>query len=207
MKKTPSPSLVISILALFVALSGSAYAAAKINGKNIKKGTVTSKQIKDRSIKKADLAKDARIAGPTGAAGANGKDGLSIIEGQIPSGKTVTGNFSIATSNGSAGIQSYYTLVSLPARAPVALTPSTVNFDATSAATDDEDASCTGTSAAPTAPSGKVCIYPSLQSYYNTPNQITASDATIEDTGFVMAVTLDPGESYSGYGSWAYTAP
>ena len=32
----PSPALVISIIALFVALGGTVYAASKINGKTIK---------------------------------------------------------------------------------------------------------------------------------------------------------------------------
>ena len=35
MKRKPSPALVISIIALFVALGGTSYAAVKLNGKNI----------------------------------------------------------------------------------------------------------------------------------------------------------------------------
>jgi hypothetical protein len=46
----PSPALVLSLVALFVALGGTGYAAVKINGKNIKKGTVTAKQIKSKTI-------------------------------------------------------------------------------------------------------------------------------------------------------------
>jgi hypothetical protein len=48
--RRPSPALAISLLALFVALGGSAYAAAAINGKNIKNGTVTGKKLKNRSV-------------------------------------------------------------------------------------------------------------------------------------------------------------
>ena len=47
MKRTPSPALVISILALFVALGGTSYAAVKLNGKNIKKGTVSGKRAEE----------------------------------------------------------------------------------------------------------------------------------------------------------------
>lgn len=46
----PSPALVLSLVALFVALGGTGYAAVKVNGKNIKKGTVTAKQLKNKTI-------------------------------------------------------------------------------------------------------------------------------------------------------------
>jgi len=62
--------MVISVAALVVALGGTSYAAAKIDGKDIAKGTVSSKQIKDGGIKLKDLAKNAR-----GQDGANGADG------------------------------------------------------------------------------------------------------------------------------------
>lgn len=54
-KLTPSPSMVVAIIALVVALSGSAYAAVTINGKNIKKGTITAKQVKDKSLTGTDI--------------------------------------------------------------------------------------------------------------------------------------------------------
>jgi hypothetical protein len=54
--RRPSAPLVISLLALFVALGGPAQAARLINGNSIKPGTIGSKQLKDRSIKPRDLA-------------------------------------------------------------------------------------------------------------------------------------------------------
>lgn len=64
--KRPSPALVISLLALFVALGGSAYAAKKIGTKEIKnnaitpakimKGAVTTPKIKDNAITGAKIA-------------------------------------------------------------------------------------------------------------------------------------------------------
>jgi hypothetical protein len=48
---------VIATVALFVALSGTSYAAIRITGKNIKNNTVTSKDIKNRTIRSKDLAK------------------------------------------------------------------------------------------------------------------------------------------------------
>lgn len=45
-----TPSIVISILALFIAIGGTSYAAVKINGKNIKAGTVAGKALKKNTI-------------------------------------------------------------------------------------------------------------------------------------------------------------
>jgi hypothetical protein len=47
----------IATVALFVALSGTSYAAIKITGKNIKNNTVTSKDIKNYTIQAKDLKK------------------------------------------------------------------------------------------------------------------------------------------------------
>lgn len=54
-KLIPSPAMLVALLALTVALSGTAYAAVTINGKNIKKGTVSSKQIKNNSVTGTDI--------------------------------------------------------------------------------------------------------------------------------------------------------
>jgi hypothetical protein len=48
--KLPSPSMAISLLALFVALGGTGYAAVRINGKNIKSGTITGKKLKNKTL-------------------------------------------------------------------------------------------------------------------------------------------------------------
>jgi hypothetical protein len=57
--KRPSPSLVISILALFVALGGSAYAASKIGTKNIRNNAITAAKIKKNAITTAKIKDDA----------------------------------------------------------------------------------------------------------------------------------------------------
>ena len=48
--------LLIALLALFVALGGPAQAGRLISGSDIKRGTVASKQVKNRSLKERDLA-------------------------------------------------------------------------------------------------------------------------------------------------------
>jgi hypothetical protein len=55
--RRPSTASLIAIAALFVALGGPAQAARLIDGKDIKKGTVGSKQVKNRSLKPRDLSK------------------------------------------------------------------------------------------------------------------------------------------------------
>jgi len=84
--RRPSVPTVIATVALVFAMAGVAPAASKlINGKNIKKGTITGTQIKDHSVKKVDLAADALVAGPkgaTGAPGAKGNDGAPGSDGQ-----------------------------------------------------------------------------------------------------------------------------
>jgi hypothetical protein len=73
---------VVSVLALFVALGGSSYAAIKVTGKNVKDSSLTGKDIKNSSLTTSDvknrslLSKDFKTgqlaAGPRGADGTNG---------------------------------------------------------------------------------------------------------------------------------------
>jgi hypothetical protein len=75
---------VVSTLALFIALGGTSYAAAKLTGKDIKDASLTGrdvkdksltgKDVKDKSLKAADFG-DPLPAGPRGAAGTNGAKG------------------------------------------------------------------------------------------------------------------------------------
>jgi hypothetical protein len=55
--RRPSAPLVISLIALFVALGGPAEAQRLLDGRDIRKGTITSKQIKDRSVAPRDLSR------------------------------------------------------------------------------------------------------------------------------------------------------
>ncbi|MEH3054623.1 MAG: collagen-like protein [Patulibacter minatonensis] len=83
----PSTGTVLGATALFVALSGPAYATAAklIDGGSIKTGTVTTKQLKNGTVGQADL--DAKVvallndsgtgvAGPKGDTGAKGDTGV-----------------------------------------------------------------------------------------------------------------------------------
>jgi len=61
-KRAPSPALVISLIALFVALGSGAYAAAKIGTKDIKKEAVTGKKLAENAVK-SNKTKDGGLKG------------------------------------------------------------------------------------------------------------------------------------------------
>ncbi len=61
--RRPTPSLVISLLALMVALSGTVYAAGKINGKMVKVKSLPGNRISLRSVT-ADRLKPGILPGP-----------------------------------------------------------------------------------------------------------------------------------------------
>jgi hypothetical protein len=88
----PSPSMFVALLALFVALGGSAYAAIVITGNNIKNNTVLGGDIKDGSLASRDLKK-------------NSVGGVAILEsrlGTVPSASQADGvtRFAVVTNAG-----------------------------------------------------------------------------------------------------------
>ena len=133
----------------------------------------------------------------------------SGISGMIPSGVTVTGtsglDLQVIANNSDYGFP-----VTLPARAPVALTAEMVNFGGTAVATGDNDATCTGTVDSPTAPPGKVCLYISPTDFARA-NTITGEAAPhLADKAFWVYWNDDgsaPGTDMYVWVTWAYTAP
>jgi hypothetical protein len=80
--KKPSPELLIAMIALFVALGGTGYAALalpknSVGKKQLKKNAVTSKKVKNDSLTLNDFKTTSRAAlrGPQGAPGAKGDNG------------------------------------------------------------------------------------------------------------------------------------
>ncbi|HVG74397.1 MAG TPA: hypothetical protein VM824_03395 [Thermoleophilaceae bacterium] len=81
----------VAYLALFAALGGSAYAAVTVTGKQIKDGTITGKDVKNRSLGTGKLSASAlgSLAGQRGPAGPQGPAGPKGDPGkQGPSGAT-----------------------------------------------------------------------------------------------------------------------
>jgi hypothetical protein len=53
--RRPSPAMIVALLALFVALGGSSYAAVKIGARDITRGAVGTRAIANNSIRSADI--------------------------------------------------------------------------------------------------------------------------------------------------------
>ena len=73
--RRPSPALVLSFVAVFLAATGGAVAGVQIGGKQIKDGSITGKDVKNNSLSGTDIKGDVR--GPEGPRGARGAQGPS----------------------------------------------------------------------------------------------------------------------------------
>ena len=104
--RRPSPAMIVALLALVVAMSGTGYAAVKlarnsVQSKHIKAGAVTSSDIKNRTIRGRDIARGVLREGPTGPRGAAGTAGERGATGERgpqgpadgPAGGDLTGSY------------------------------------------------------------------------------------------------------------------
>lgn len=98
--RTPSPSMIVALIALCVALGGSAYAASQINGKNIKNGTITGKKLHSRTITSRQIARSTvralknrrGLRGPRGYKGPKGDkgaDGTAVAYARLAADGTI----------------------------------------------------------------------------------------------------------------------
>jgi hypothetical protein len=103
--RRPSPALVVSVIALSVALGGTSYAAIvlpanSVGTKQIKKNAVTTKKVKNGSLRRADFGAGQLPAGATGATGATGARGATGPKGD----KGEKGDPGINGTNGTANV-------------------------------------------------------------------------------------------------------
>jgi|GEM_PF-1787250 len=104
--RTPSPALVISIVALCVSLGGSAYAATVITSKQIKNGTIQGVDIKNGTILSSKLGKGVQnvlAAKNTGAAASTGKLGYEAVRKAGPENQPANQIITAATLTVPAG--------------------------------------------------------------------------------------------------------
>lgn len=105
--KTPSPAMMISLVALFVALGGTTYAATSlpknsVGTKQLKNGAVTKKKISRKTIRA--LKGNQGPPGPKGDTGARGPQGIQGVKGPQGLPGPSIGNF---TNCGTAGTSSH----------------------------------------------------------------------------------------------------
>ena len=94
-RRRPQPALVISLVALFVALGGTSYAAITVTGANVKNGSLSGTDIKNGSLRSRDVRNGsltagdlsantiASLRGSTGARGATGATGGPGTFGEV----------------------------------------------------------------------------------------------------------------------------
>ena len=87
MRQRLSYANVMATVAVFIALGGTSYAALKITGKHVVNGSLTGKDLKNNSVKSADVAgltaADFKEPLPSGPQGAKGDTGAAGAKGDI----------------------------------------------------------------------------------------------------------------------------
>jgi hypothetical protein len=200
---------IIALLALFLALGGTSFAAASlINGKNIKAHSIAKSKLTNKAIKQ--LKGNRGPAGPPGAQGSQGVQGVQgppgPITGDLPAGVTLRGNYMVAGNNGGSTIHS---AVSFGLRLSAAPTVNYVTVGAT------PPAACPGTVTNPQAAPGNLCVYEveadNVTSFRGVCDAETsgclATPTTNRDGFAVYALIQSAGSPLFVFGSWAVTAP
>jgi hypothetical protein len=96
----PSPAMIISMIALFIAGAGGAYAAAQIDGSDLTNNSVASKKVKNHTLKKKDLNKKlVKKFSQAGAPGQDGQDGQDGADGTDGTAVYAGPNWSIIDRN------------------------------------------------------------------------------------------------------------
>jgi hypothetical protein len=94
LRRRPSPALVVALLALFVALDGPATAARLIDGRSIKRNSITTGQVRNKTLGTQDLSANAIAAlkqtphnsVTTASIRAKAVDGSKIADGAVGAG-------------------------------------------------------------------------------------------------------------------------
>src|SRR6478736_2211562 len=95
----PSPSMVVALIALVLALGGTGYAAIKLPANSIGSGQLPAGAKGDKGDTGAQ-----GLQGPKGDKGDSGQNGsLSLASATLASGQTERGAFGLGGPNGAAG--------------------------------------------------------------------------------------------------------
>jgi hypothetical protein len=212
----------VSVLALFFALTGGAYAALQVPSnsvgtRQIKTGAVTLNKINHSTRHALGGAKGPKgDPGPQGPKGDEGAPGTSVFDSSVPSGRTIAGAWGGRYIAPQLALNNTYLIsTSFPVKAPVPLSDADVNM-APNPVAGDPDPSCTGSANNPTAPRGKVCVYISRANNatvtgFRLTNPGVSGTSPGDAYGFIVRI-LDNGTvgntaTTNAEGTWAYTAP
>jgi hypothetical protein len=195
----------VAVLALVIGMAGSATAAAVITGKQIVNGTVTTNDIKDKTLLVRDIkpTERAKLRGPSPYAPP--PSGKLIVGGGIVSGYTAA----------SQELRGYAPLGFVPADPLSEDDPARTIYFAPSASTEDGDENgtlCQGTSDAPAPTPGLVCVYAanSTNVEINSANVFAGVETTADgadNSGFMVTPDSTGAGVMTFRYVWAYRAP
>jgi len=197
--KAPSPALMISLIALFVALGGTTYAATSlpansVGTKQLQKNAVTAPKIKKGAVTASKInAKGLSVPNATALGGhaASFFSPATLRSGQSESGVWVAGG-----GSSSGGFLGYGVAFPTPLAAP--LDASHVVYRASGT-----DANCAGIGhAAP----GYLCVYASFAQHVTAAIFDHAGLGGSDPYGFFLGLTVTAHPALA-YGSWTVTAP
>jgi hypothetical protein len=196
---------VIASIALFIALSGAAYAATQlpknsVGAKQIQKNAVTSSKIKRGAVTSPKLSASAKLAlkgatGPKGDPGPKGEPG-PLVE-TLPAGKTERGMYAFAGTRPSGGFAPG-TALSFPI--PLAFSPVVHKIGIAGAPTTE----CPGNEEHPEAAPGNLCIYEGRNGGLELNLEKEPTEGRL---GVILFSEAAEGSNYEYFGSWAVTAP
>jgi hypothetical protein len=166
----------IALLALFLALGGTSYAATQLPA-----DSVGSKQIKDGGVTKDDLAAGARRSAP------------------LARGETIRGVVHVAGESTKAGELAEG--ISFPIASPRAVDSDHVDVDSL----EEFEDRCTGSVDNPTAPTGVVCVYIEDRSGVEEVRGVGAPGFDGSAFGFGLAYRTTGAGHQAISGTWAYT--
>jgi hypothetical protein len=216
--RAPSPAFVISLIALFVALGGTSYAAIhlpknSVGSKQLKKNAVTSAKIKNHAVSAAKInttgltvpsathATNADSAtSATNATELGGKPDSFYAPQTLQSGQSESGTYAVAAGNSTSGFANEG--IAFPHPLAAALDGSHVAFLNGTTTTN-----CPGVGQAA---AGYLCVYASAVSNLGPDNgrfvNTHAGQGGADAYGFMVFFDVTAASAYS-YGSWTVTAP
>ncbi|MDA0164284.1 hypothetical protein OM076_28700 [Solirubrobacter ginsenosidimutans] len=209
----PSPAFLVAVLALSVALGGTSYAAITVTGAQIKDGSVTSRDIRDHTLRAEDFEHQV-LAGPQGEKGDAGPAAPQLqaapagLASDAPtsdaptSGEILAGVFDVRGQAVQAG-DTFPTTLSFGHKLPAQ--PTAVRLLADPGFTTPD---CQGWGGDPDPAPGVLCIY--VDGTGNQPDvRINFAGAAnlVELTGTGLAVRATRPGALHAFGGWAYKVP
>lgn len=204
----PSPALLVAVFALIFALGGTSYAAITVTGAEIKDGSITTRDIRDRTLRAEDFAPRllAGSHGEKGDAGPAAPLSQSALIGTastgLQSGEILAGAFDV---QGQASFVGETFRTALAFGHPLPAHPTAVRLLANPGFTTPD---CQGSGAEPDPAPGVLCIY--VDGTGNEPTvRINFAGGTnvVTRTGTGLAVRATRLGTLHAFGGWAYKVP